>query len=112
MLVALGLFLASVLFLLLLSLVVWFTQRKVEVRGIAERNVLVTGCDTGFGNSLARSLDARGVRVFAGCLTKDGAKGLTEKTSSRLTTFIIDVTKTESVDNALDFVTRSLNGQG
>ena len=46
-------------------IVVWFIQHHVEIRGIPNRSVLVTGCNTGFGNLLAKSLDPRGVRVFA-----------------------------------------------
>ena len=32
------------------------------------RAVFITGCDTGFGNDLARRLDELGFKVFAGCL--------------------------------------------
>jgi hypothetical protein len=30
--------------------------------------ILITGCDTGFGNLLAKRLDGRGFYVFAACL--------------------------------------------
>ncbi|KAF8766533.1 Corticosteroid 11-beta-dehydrogenase isozyme 2 like protein [Argiope bruennichi] len=40
------------------------------------RAVFITGCDTGFGNALAKRLDTKGFHVFATCLfpTGPGAK--------------------------------------
>ena len=34
--------------------------------------VVVSGCDTGFGRTLALKLDALGYKVFAGCITEKG----------------------------------------
>jgi len=45
--------------------------RKYSVRWLiwpSNRCVLVTGCDSGFGNELARRLDAYGLTVYAECL--------------------------------------------
>ncbi|CAJ0966758.1 unnamed protein product, partial [Ranitomeya imitator] len=36
----------------------------------ASKAVLVTGCDSGFGFSLAKHLHGKGFTVFAGCLLK------------------------------------------
>ena len=36
--------------------------------------VVISGCDTGFGNMLANALSAEGYRVFAGCLTPGGVE--------------------------------------
>ena len=46
-----------------------FMKNRVDPRGKA---VLVTGCDTGFGNVLAHRLHALGFTVFAGCLDSKG----------------------------------------
>ena len=102
----------SLVILILLFIKKGIDKHNTLIHDIANRSVLVTGCDTGFGNLLAKSLDARGVRVFAGCLTSEGAKGLKEKTSSRLETLEVDVTNEESVTNALKYVESSLNGEG
>lgn len=65
----------------------------------AEKVVLITGCDSGFGHRLARRLDALGFTVVAGVLAKEGegAKELAERCSSRLRVLPMDVTKVEDV---------------
>ena len=61
------------------------------------RYVLITGCDTGFGNALAKSLDSKGCHVFATCLTTKGAQSLRSCSSERLKTVMMDVTNSESI---------------
>lgn len=75
----------------------------VELAELSKRCVFITGCDTGFGNLLARTLDNKGVLVIAGCLTEKGANDLKNNTSSRLKTVIIDVTDKTSVREAYAF---------
>ena len=53
-----------------------YVKRTPILDQIINRHVLVTGCDSGFGNLLARKLDQIGCPVFAACLTEDGAKKL------------------------------------
>lgn len=61
--------------------------------------ILITGCDTGFGNSLAVSLYEKGWTVYATCLTDAGMARLSEKGSAdRLIPVKLDVTKTEQID--------------
>ena len=72
------------------------------------RHVMITGCDTGFGNMLAKRLDSMGFTVFAGCLTEKGGKDLKTVASDRLHVVPLDVTKTESIQNALQVVKASL----
>ncbi|XP_062593506.1 retinol dehydrogenase 7-like [Saccostrea cucullata] len=72
--------------------------------------VLVTGCDTGFGHLLAQELDKRGIRVFASCLTEEGEKKLLEKCSSKAVVFRLDVTKEESIQNAVKLVKTKIAG--
>ena len=73
-----------------------------------DRYILVTGCDTGFGNLLAKRLDELGCHVFAGCFTEKGEVDLKKTSSERLHAFPLDVTKPESVQNAFDFVKSKL----
>ena len=85
---------------------------KVDIEDVTNRSVFITGCDTGFGNLLARTLDGKGVRVFAGCLTEKGASELRKETSSRLKTVLIDVTDKASVRRAFEFVRDNLGNGG
>jgi len=68
----------------------------------------VTGCDTGFGNLLAKRLDSLGCHVFAGCLTETGETDLKKTCSSRLHTVSLDVSKPDSVRHAFEFVKNKL----
>uniref|UniRef100_K7F658 Retinol dehydrogenase 16 n=1 Tax=Pelodiscus sinensis TaxID=13735 RepID=K7F658_PELSI len=74
----------------------WYRERQT-VENLREKHVLITGCDSGFGNQLARQLDARGLRVLAACLTPQGAEKLRQATSERLQTVILDVTRSDSI---------------
>jgi len=87
--------------------------RIPRIGDYASRHVFVTGCDTGFGNLLAKRLDALGCHVFAGCLTEAGEVELKKACSSRLKTVPLNVTQPESVRKAYDFVVDSLpKGKG
>ncbi|CAL8312864.1 unnamed protein product [Merluccius merluccius] len=81
----------------------------VQVRGQA---VVITGCDSGFGNALAKHLHTLGFTVFAGCLLKDdggkGAKELEEVRCDRMKVFQLDVRSEEQVSRAVDFVRENL----
>ncbi|KJE94632.1 short chain dehydrogenase [Capsaspora owczarzaki ATCC 30864] len=72
----------------------YLRSRRVDIAG---KVVFVTGCDHGFGNLVARRLDELEVTVLAGCLTEQGASALREQSSSRLKTYILDVTDEASV---------------
>ncbi|XP_028717430.1 retinol dehydrogenase 16-like [Peromyscus leucopus] len=88
-----------------------FRERKV-VSHLQDKHVFITGCDSGFGNLLARQLDRRGMRVLAACLTENGAEELRSKTSDRLETVILDVTKTESIVAATQWVKEHVGNRG
>ena len=104
--------LCAVCVLLFLAVIVYvlyevFGQGAV-VDNVSRRAVFITGCDTGFGTALAYRFDGLGARVFAGCLTEEGATRLRQQASSRLQAIIMDVTKTESIEGAYRVVKDSL----
>ncbi|GAB1295677.1 RDH16 family member 1 [Apodemus speciosus] len=88
-----------------------FRERQV-VSHLQDKYVFITGCDSGFGNLLARQLDRRGMRVLAACLMEEGAEQLRSKTSDRLETVILDVTKTESIVSATQWVKERVGNRG
>nr|XP_020671120.1 retinol dehydrogenase 7-like [Pogona vitticeps] len=89
----------------------WYRERQT-VEYLTEKHVFITGCDSGFGRALARQLDARGMRVLAACLTQKGAEELQKATSGRLKTTILDVTSTESVAAATEWVKGCVGSKG
>uniref|UniRef100_A0A0B6ZJ20 Uncharacterized protein n=1 Tax=Arion vulgaris TaxID=1028688 RepID=A0A0B6ZJ20_9EUPU len=82
--------------------------RSLKIGKITDKHVFITGCDSGFGHLCAVRLDKLGFHVFAGCLTQAGAKSLSDICSSRLTTVILDVGSTESIEQAVQVVQRKL----
>ncbi|KAH0520426.1 Retinol dehydrogenase 2 [Microtus ochrogaster] len=105
------------MWLYLVSLVgLWTLLRLIRERQVVshlqDKHVFITGCDSGFGNLLARQLDRRGMRVLAACLTEKGAEELRNKTSDRLETVILDVTKTESIVAATQWVKERVGNRG
>ncbi|XP_010335509.2 17-beta-hydroxysteroid dehydrogenase type 6 isoform X2 [Saimiri boliviensis] len=89
----------------------WYRERQV-VSDLRDKFVFITGCDSGFGNLLARQLDARGLRVLAACLTEKGAEQLRRQTSDRLETVTLDITKTESIAAATQWVKEHVGDRG
>ncbi|KAJ3039132.1 Retinol dehydrogenase 5 [Rhizophlyctis rosea] len=59
--------------------------------------VIISGCDTGFGNLLALRLARAGWTVYATCLTTTGSDSLTKEGLPNLTVFSVDITKDDSV---------------
>ncbi|XP_003476010.1 17-beta-hydroxysteroid dehydrogenase type 6-like [Cavia porcellus] len=92
-------------------LVRWYRERQV-VSHLHDKYVFITGCDSGFGNLLARQLDMRGLRVLAACLTEEGAEKLRKRASERLETVILDVTQTESIAAATEWVKERVGDRG
>ncbi|KAM3844987.1 retinol dehydrogenase 7-like [Vipera latastei] len=99
--------LVAVLFLLYR----WYLERQT-VENLTEKYVFITGCDSGFGNQLARQLDAQGLRVLASCLTPEAAEQLEKVTSDRLKTTLLDVTNTENVAAATEWVKTCVGNKG
>ncbi|XP_038053298.1 retinol dehydrogenase 7-like [Patiria miniata] len=88
---------------LILVITFWLLDRMfIDIKG---KYVLITGCDSGFGNLLARRLDnRRGCHVIAACLTEAGRTELDSVTSSRVTTIVMDIRSSESILIARDRV--------
>ena len=85
-----------------------YIRRKPMLENLNKRYILITGCDTGFGNALAKKLDLMGCPVFAACYTAEGAENLKKECSSRLTTLQLDVSKEESIKEAYEFVSNKI----
>nr|XP_056705279.1 retinol dehydrogenase 16-like [Euleptes europaea] len=103
------LFLAAALGLYLLFR--WYRDKQ-SLSNLTEKYVFITGCDSGFGNLLARQLDARGLHVLAACFTPQGAEELQEHASGRLQTTLLDVCSTESVARATEWVKSQVGDKG
>ncbi|XP_020844858.1 short-chain dehydrogenase/reductase family 9C member 7-like [Phascolarctos cinereus] len=88
-------------------------QKRIDLTGKA---VFITGCDTGFGHSLALRLFHLGFTVFATCLFPDGegAQSLRQEagTSHCLHVFKLDVTQDQDVADAKDFLLKNLPENG
>lgn len=89
----------------------WFL-RRINLSDLNSRHVLVTGCDTGFGNLLVKHLDMLRMPVFAGCLTEQAQEKLRRECSSNVLTLWLDVTKEESVQKCLNIIKEKLGDKG
>ena len=83
-----------------------FNQEMIDPVG---KIVLITGCDSGFGNRLAYRLDRMGFHVYAGVLFPlgDDVQQLQQKCSNRLKIMRMDVTKPEEVNNVVEQIKQS-----
>ena len=101
--------------LLISPIISWFISNAiyrricVEKVSVTNKAILITGCDTGFGNQLAKRCDKLGFYVFAGCLNPDenGAQELKDFCSEKLKILRLDVTKYEDVVNAINQIKSS-----
>ncbi|XP_067843429.1 retinol dehydrogenase 7-like [Heptranchias perlo] len=97
----------------LLFCVLYYRYRDSKrIKKVSDKHVYITGCDSGFGNLLAKHLDQQGFHVLAACFTEEGAKELKNCTSSRLKTFHLDVVKSESISKAAEFVKSEVKEKG
>ncbi|XP_007894885.1 retinol dehydrogenase 5 [Callorhinchus milii] len=90
----------------------WVVRDRQKISSVKDKYVLITGCDTGFGNLLAKTLDKRGFRVLAGCLTQRGADDLQRSCSSRLQTTLLDVTDNGSIQKAMEWAKAEVGEKG
>jgi NAD(P)-dependent dehydrogenase (short-subunit alcohol dehydrogenase family) len=83
-----------------------FPAPNIDPRG---RYVLISGCDSGFGNALAIELDKQGFNVLAGVYTPDNAKVLADQLSSQATVFPLDITRQQDIDAAYELIKSKTN---
>src|SRR6218665_264726 len=106
-------FAAYVVLFLIFYKIIDYLIRIPRVGNYSGRYILVTGCDTGFGNLIAKRLDQLGCHVFAGCYTEKGETELKKSCSERLHVISLDVSSKESVRKALEIVKAKLpQGRG
>ncbi|XP_075055535.1 retinol dehydrogenase 16-like [Mixophyes fleayi] len=89
----------------------WYRRSQI-LENLTDKYVFITGCDYGFGNMVARNLDRRGMKVLAACLTETGADELRKGASSRLQIVILDVTDSQSVSSAAEWVNDIVHDKG
>ncbi|XP_078085436.1 retinol dehydrogenase 7-like [Mustelus asterias] len=90
----------------------WLIRDNLQLKNIKEKYVFITGCDTGFGNLLAKQLDKQGFHVIAACFTVNGAEGLQTDCSSKLKTVELNVTNQDNIQRAVEFVQAQVGDQG
>lgn len=90
----------------------WYIRDSYKVDDFGRKHVFITGCDSGFGNLLARQLDRKGFHVVAACLTEKGAAELAAATSPRLKTLLLNVTDSTSIRKAVEFVSKEVGERG
>lgn len=73
------------------------------------KTVVITGASTGIGRAAAEHLAAQGWKVFAGVRKQEDADAL-KKADPRIEPLMLDVTKREDVDAAVETVSNALNG--
>ncbi|XP_018584382.1 retinol dehydrogenase 7-like [Scleropages formosus] len=84
-------------------------REALKIDGVRDKCVLVTGCDSGFGNHVARQLDRRGFQVIATCMTEKGCSDLEAAASPNLRTVLLNLTDGASLDRVVELV-RSVTG--
>lgn len=80
--------------------------------GAGRAAVLITGASTGIGAACARSLDARGFRVFAGVRRPEDGDALRRGASSGVAPVILDVTDAASITAAAETLAEALGPSG
>lgn len=100
------------LFVAAVTFVAWYIRDSKKVDDFDEKYVLVTGCDSGFGNLVAKQLDRQGFHVIAACLTESGSSELKTASSQRLKTVLLNVTDSASIQNAVEMVQRETGERG
>eukprot|EP01084_Bolivina_argentea_P136038 239620_1 len=98
----------GLIFVLIVTLALWYIVYHVFAfklqYSLKNKIILITGCDTGFGNHLAKKLDKMGCIVFATCIGKKTANNLDKATSNNCHIIIMDVTKIDEINAAYNTV--------
>ena len=100
----------TVLFTLLLCCYLIYRQtflsKKINPNG---KYVLITGCDSGFGQTLAIRLNQQGFYILAGVLMETSISSLKTKLSTNANVFHLDITKQTDIDTVFALVKAKTN---
>ena len=104
-------------FIVICAAVIWHNLKLLaNVLGNSHygktKYVLVTGCDSGFGLSIALDLTESKCKVFAGCLTQEGVERLEKNKDFDGFAFLMDVTKNEDIEKARNFIEEKTENDG
>ncbi len=105
---------AGVIFLLfLLGYKLFFRILRIpRISNLDSRYILITGCDSGFGNAAAQKLDSLGCNVIATCFTEKGETELMKCCSTKLHALHLDVSCDKSVQKLYEEVTKNILPSG
>uniref|UniRef100_A0A3P9AH51 Retinol dehydrogenase 1 n=1 Tax=Esox lucius TaxID=8010 RepID=A0A3P9AH51_ESOLU len=92
--------------------IAWFIRDSFIVEDLDKKHIFITGCDSGFGNLVARQLDRKGVHVIAACFTEKGGLDLKAAASPRLKTVLLNVTDSLSIERAVEFTRTEVGERG
>jgi len=86
------------------------SKKRENIENTSDKGIFITGCDSGFGLSLAESLAELGFKVYAGCLDPEGEgpTSLRSSLSHDVITIQCDVTNEEQVRRAFLLVSNDL----
>ncbi|XP_074835939.1 retinol dehydrogenase 5 [Carettochelys insculpta] len=90
----------------------WYLRDRQTLATFHDKHVFITGCDSGFGNLLAKQLARKGFHVLAGCLTEKGAEALQRASMPGLRTTLLDITSTPSIQRAVAWVQAEVGEKG
>ncbi|KAM4796973.1 retinol dehydrogenase 5 [Rhinophrynus dorsalis] len=90
----------------------WLLRDRQMLSRFSDKHVFITGCDSGFGNLLAKRLSRKGFQVLAGCLTQKGADDLQKACPMGLKCTLLDVTSPESIKKAVEWVKSEVGDKG
>lgn len=98
-------FISHIISIILTPIVLWFNVLFELIRllfkrraalNIRENVVVITGCDSGFGEMAAKQLAEKGFHVVACCLTENGIKNIENKVALAI---LCNVTNEKDIEN-------------
>ncbi|KAG9292421.1 hypothetical protein G9A89_015291 [Geosiphon pyriformis] len=97
----------------IMSYIATFFSSPPQNQKFADRFVLVTGCDSGIGNLIAKALHTRGYHVLAGCLTEAAFKDfLANHAAPNFHPFLLDISKDTSIQQCVRTVANETKEKG
>jgi short-subunit dehydrogenase len=79
---------------------------------MTQQNILITGASSGIGKETAMALARSGYTVFAGVRSEKDAQDLAKEGLNNLKPLILDVTKSEQIDTAFEFLKTACGSDG